>query len=281
MIQKLKAKLSFKRVMSLIGLVSMLVVVDAISVSAQSLTQGYATDDPIQRATIVSLVQDNPRKVEPSTFDNQERMHGVVVSKNDAPFALSTEDEQTFVATKGRFEVFVSNENGAVQTGDFISISRVSGIGMRSSENDLFVIGKALTGFDGEENVLSYTNIDDFGTDKKVAIGRIQVDVGVSGNPLFKPSKANLPTFLEKAAETIAGKSPVNPVRIYISLVELIVAAGVAGVLLYSGIRSAIISIGRNPLSKKSVTKSVLQVVFTSIIILMLGIFGVYLILRV
>ncbi len=279
--QKLKHRFTTKRLLSAVGLLTLVLLSQVVHVSAQTITQGYASDSSIQRATIVSLKIDDAKKVEPTSFDNDERMHGVVVSANDAPFTLSTDEEKTFVATKGRFEVFVSNENGTVQAGDFITISRVAGIGMKAGEREPYIIGKAISGFDGETGVLSTTEVDDNGTVKKVAIGRIQVDIGVSGNPLLKPTKANLPGFLERTAETIAGKSPVNPIRVYISMVILFVAASVSGILLYSGVRSALISIGRNPLSKKSISRSLLQVIMTSIIILLLGVFGVYLLLRI
>ncbi len=281
MLEKIKEKISFKRFFSAVGLLSLVFLSHVAPATAQSITQGYGSEETIQRATIVSLTLDDAKKVEPTSLDNDERMHGVVVSQNDAPFTLSSEDEKTFVATKGRFETFASNENGAIQPGDYVTISRVAGIGMKAGENEPFVIGKAISGFDGETGVLSTTNIDSGGEQRKVSIGRIQVDVGVGGNPLLKNSDSNLPGFLQKAAETIAQKSPINPIRIYISLFILIVSAVVAGVLLYSGVRSAIISIGRNPLSKKSITKSLLQVIMTSIIILLLGIFGVYLLLRI
>lgn len=279
--QKLKDRFTLKRLLSAVGLLTLVAFSQVVHVSAQTITQGYASDTAIQRATIVSLKADDAKKVEPTSFDNDEHMHGVVVSANDAPFTLSTDEEKTFVATKGRFETFVSNENGTVQAGDFVTISRVAGIGMKAGEREPFIIGKAISGFDGETGVLSTTEVDDNGTTKKVAIGRIQVDIGVSGNPLLKPTKANLPGFLERTAETIAGKSPVNPIRVYISMVILFTAAVVSGILLYSGVRSALISIGRNPLSKKSITRSLLQVIMTSIIILLLGVFGVYLLLRI
>jgi hypothetical protein len=281
MLQKLKPKISVKRFFSLMGLLLLVFLAKIGPVAAQAITQGYGSDSTIQRATIVSLKLDDAKKVEPTTLENDDRMHGVVVSANDAPFTLSTEGEQTFVATKGRFEAFVSNENGVLQPGDYVSISRVGGIGMKASDKDPYIIGKAVNGFDGETGVLSTTDIDDGGVAKKVSIGRVLVDVGVGGNPLLKPTQANLPGILQRAAETIAQKSPINPIRIYISLALLIAATAVAGVLLYSGVKSAIISIGRNPLSKKSITKGLLQVIMTSIIILLLGIFGVYLLLRI
>ena len=280
MLQKFKDKLSLKRMLSAVGLLALVFVSTSLPANAQTITQGYGSNSPIQRATIVSLVLDDAKKVEPSSFDNDERMHGVVVSQNDAPFTLSNEEEKTFVATKGRFEVFVSNENGAVQVGDFIAVSRVAGIGMKAKDLEPYIIGKAISGFDGETGVLSNTTIEDGGEQKQISIARIQVDIGVSGNPLLKPTQANLPGFLQKVAETIAQKSPINPLRIYISIVLLIASAAVASILLYSGVKNGLISIGRNPLTKKSITKSLLQVIMTSIIILLLGIFGVYLLLR-
>ncbi len=257
----------------------LVVLVRSAGVQAQSITQGYGSDASIQRATIVSLKLDEPNKVEPTTLENQEKLQGVVVSPNDAPFTLSTDEEKVFVATTGRFEAFVSNENGAVQPGDFVAISRVSGIGMKAGDLQPYIIGKAVTGFDGSQGVLSKTVIQEQDTDREIAIGRVQVDVGVGGNPLLKPTKANLPGFLEQLAESIAQK-PVSPTRIYMGMGIFFATALIAGTMLYSGVRSGIISIGRNPLSKKSIRKSILQVILTSLIILLTGIFAVYLLLR-
>ena len=143
-----------------------------------------------------------------------------------------------------------------------------------------FVIGKAINSFTGETGVLSRTTVMQGGVEMSVAIGRVLVDIAVSNNPLHEPTKANLPGFLERAAESIADK-PVNPVRIYIGLAIFFGTAVVAGTLLYSGIRSGIISVGRNPLSKHSITKSIIQVVLMGMIILLLGVFAVYLLLRI
>jgi len=247
---------------------------------AQTITQGYSSDSIIQRSTIVSLKLDEPKHVEPASFDNFSRLHGVVVSPNDAPFTLSSEGERVFVATTGRFEMYVSTESGAIQAGDLIAVSRVAGIGMKAGERDPFVVGKAITDFSGESAVLSTTTVNDGGIDRSVSIGRVKVDIGVAGNPLLKPTQANLPGFLEKLAENIAQK-PVSPIRIYIGMGIFFTAAVVSGTLLYSGIRSGMISVGRNPLSKKSITRSLMQVVLTSLIILLLGVFAVYLLLRI
>ena len=151
---------------------------------------------------------------------------------------------------------------------------------MKSGETNRFTIGKAIEGFDGDINSISTSEItDSLGNVNTVGIGRILVDIGVGSNPLFKPTESNLPGFLQRATEAIAGKE-VSPVRVYIGLFILIAAASLSGSLLYAGIRSGLISIGRNPLSKKSITKSLFQIILTSIIIFLIGLFGVYLLLR-
>ncbi len=278
--RKLTSKFSRKKLISAFGLVLLVVAAHIGPVSAQTVTQGYNSDKTLQRATIVSLAENDSLKVEPATLDNVDRLHGVVVDRGDATFLLTAEEEQVLVSTNGRFEALVSNENGSIEPGDFITISRVAGIGMRASENEPTLIGKATSGFNGEEGVLSTTDITVGGETQKVAIGRIKIDIGVSGNPLYKPTKANVPGFLEKLAENIAQK-PVSPSRIYLAMFVFFASGVVAGVLLYSGIRSSVISVGRNPLSKKSITKSLMQIILTAVIILLLGIFGVYLLLRI
>jgi hypothetical protein len=279
MLQKIKAKFSSKRFFSILGLSLLVFVAQTSPTNAQTITQGYNTDNPIQRATLVSLTLDDPLKIEPASLDNIERLHGVVVARNDATFVLTAEDEETLVATNGRFEMFVSDENGVIQQGDFITVSRVVGIGLKASESEVSIVGKANGSFDGKTAVLSTTEAIVNGVNQIVSIGRIQVDVGVAGNPLYVPTKANVPGILEEFASSVANK-PVSATRIYISMFMILATGVVSGTLLYSGVRNSVVAVGRNPLSKISITKSLLQIILTSVIILLLGIFGVYLLLR-
>jgi hypothetical protein len=105
------------------------------------------------------------------------------------------------------------------------------------------------------------------------------VDVGVMRNPGFGSDEAELPKFIRKAAENIAGKK-VDSSRVYLAMAVFIICTIVAGTLMYGGVRSGIISIGRNPLSKKSIIRGMMQVVIFGLIIFILGIFGVYLLLK-
>ncbi len=280
MLGQIKNRLSVKRVSAFLGLLLLIVISLSAPLNAQNVTQGYDADEVLQRGTVVSLDAEDSTKVVPVSKENQDRIHGVVVAPNDSTFTLSEDQEKTFVATIGRFDAFVSTEAGAIQPGDFLTVSSIEGIVKKAGEKDAYSIGKAIEGFNGEANTVSTAELtDSLGVTNSVAIGRIAVDISVGFNPLLKPEDSNLPDFLRKATEAIAGKE-VSAVKVYISLFIIASAGAIAGSLLYSGIRSSVISIGRNPLSKKSITKSLFQIILTSIIIFLIGLFGVYLLLR-
>lgn len=242
--------------------------------SAQALTQGYGAEGVLQRGMLVSIKEDDATKVEAATVEISDKLHGVIVDANDAPVTLSEEGQKVFVATAGKYEVLVSNQNGIIRPGEYVTVSSIAGIGMRVDTRQPYVIGKALEEFDGQTDIVSTAELDGH----TIQIGRVSVDIQVARNPLQKSSN-NLPEFLRKAAEDIAGK-PVNASSIYVSMVIFILTSLVAANLMYSGVRNGIISVGRNPLSKKSIIRSMMQVVIVGITIFISGIFGVYLLLR-
>lgn len=268
-----------KKLFALMSLTGLIIIALSSPLSAQSVTQGYSADSVLQRGMVVSLSENDTSKVEPVNRENQTRIHGVVVAPNDSTFTLSETEEKTYVATVGKFETLVSTEAGTINAGDFVAVSSIPGIAMKAGERDAFTVGKAVEVFDGSEAIFNETLTNTLGDTQQVAIKRIIVDVSVGPNPLLRPEDSTLPEFLKSATEAIAGKK-VSAVRVYIGLVIIAAASGVSGSLLFSGVRSAVISIGRNPLSKKSVTRSVIQIVVSSIIIFLIGLFGVYLLLR-
>lgn len=277
---KIKQYVSFQRILALFVLGILVVASRASPLGAQAVSEGYGADQVLQRGMIVRLKTDDTSKVEAVNSDGAEHMHGVVVSPNDAPVTLSNDGQKVFVATNGHYDVLVSTQNEEIRPGDYIAVSAVSGVGMRAGTKELYVIGRALAGFDGSKDVVATTEVkDSAGATHKVSIGRVQLDIGIAKNPLLKASEPNLPDALRRAAETIAGR-PVNAVRVYVGILVFAITTTVAASLLYGGVRSALISIGRNPLSKKSIVRSMLQVIITGLIVFTTGVFGVYLILR-
>lgn len=272
---KIKTWFSVERVIALAALTALVLLSVSDFVGAQALSQGYSADQPLERGMIVQIKQADTSKVEPVSLETAEKAHGVVVAPNDAPATISQDGQTVFVATAGRYDVLASDQNGSIEPGDYVTISSVNGVGMKVDDKQPIVIGRALEGFDGSTSVVSTAIV----AERRVKIGRVRVDVTIASNPLRKPTEANLPEFLSRAAENIAGK-PVNAIRIYLSLAVLIICSLVSGSLLYSGVRSGIISIGRNPLSRKSITRSMLQVIIVGLTIFIAGIFGVYLLLK-
>ncbi|MGH7142324.1 MAG: hypothetical protein ACREF5_02535 [Candidatus Saccharimonadales bacterium] len=264
-----------------LGLISP-VVIYADSNLSQSIAQSYNTTESIQQNMIVGLNKNKSSDVIPLTFNDINDMLGVSISASEAPVTLSgsSSTAQVYVATSGRYDVLVSNQNGAIAVGNYISISSLNGIGMKAEGSESTVLGRAAASFSGTGNVDSTATIEKSGGGTMtVAISIIPVNLSVGNNPSQSSGLGPLPGFLQSAGNTIANKSVSAP-RIYISLLVLLVTILLAGSLMYSGVKNSITSIGRNPLAKKVIARGLFQVVITGLIIFIIGLFAVYLLLR-
>lgn len=245
--------------------------------SAQTVLQGFEANDSLQRGMLVTLDVDNRGRIKAITQDTLSQIKGVVADSKDSPVTLSGEGQKMFVATEGTYEVLVSNENGKIKTGDYISGSSLAGVGMKADESQSIIVGRAVGPFEGAGDGISKTSLEN---GSSVSLGRIRVDIGVGNNPAYKaPAKESLPGALERIAGDLAGKS-VSAARVYLALTVLLITVGIAGSVLFSGVRGTVISIGRNPLSKGLIYKGLIQVTLLSLIIFITGLFGVYLLIK-
>lgn len=259
---------------------SFLAAISAISMHtfAQSVLQGYSSDEKLQRGMLVAGKEGDETKVVALTDKTADKFKGVVVEQNDSPVTISSDDRKIFVATSGPYEVLVNNENGKIKRGDYVSISSASGIAAKATDFQPYVIGVAASDFEGGGDSIGTSKTS---SGKNVQFGRIKVDVQFGRNPSVKvPEKDRIPDALQKLAQQVADK-PVSSIRIYLGLAIFVGTAIIAGTMLYSGTRSSIISIGRNPLSKASIYRGLIQVVLLSLIVFITGLFGVYLLLKV
>ena len=242
---------------------------------SQTVSEGYLSDVVMQRGMLVASRTDNVQKVELLTGQNLDKIRGVVINKNDSPVTLSADNEQIFVSNYGVHEVVVSDENGDIKKGDLISISSVAGIGTKAGNQQTIVVGRAESAFDQKTGALGSI----VSNNKTVQISRIPVNIAIDKNPLHKNPSSNVPEILARASRGIANRDVSMP-RIYIAFTLLIISSLISGTLLYGAVRGSIISIGRNPLSKSMIIKNLIQVIITSFIIFIIGLFAVYLILR-
>lgn len=248
-----------------------------VALFAQSVLQGYETDQQLQRGMLVTLKQDDQTKVEAITDKTIERLKGVVADPQDSPVTIGDGNQKVFVATVGQYEVLVSNENGKIKQGDYLSGSSLAGIAMKADDKSPVILGRAVGNFEGGGDSIGRSPTQDGRT---IEFGRIQGDIGVGKNPLLKePTKDKVIGPLQNIASTVADKN-VNPARVYLAFILIILTSGVVAVMLFSAVRNAIISLGRNPLSKNTILKGLFQVLLLSMIIFITGLFGVYLLVK-
>ncbi len=274
-----KKFLSKERLFALTSLVFLVALSLVHPLSAQSVAQGFNSDQALQRGMLVAVKLDDSSKVEALTADALERLRGVVIQPSDIPVTLSSEGQKIFVANSGTYDVLVSDQNGPIKSGDYISISSLEGIGMKADDTQRIILGQAVTGFEAGSDIIG-SSVLEGSNNKKVNFGKVEVNIAINKNPIFKsPDTPKIPGILDKISQTVANK-PVSPPKVYLATAIFAVASVISGIMLYSGAHSSLISLGRNPLSRKDILRGLVQVVLLSLIVFMTGLFGVYLLLK-
>jgi len=249
---------------------------------SQSVAQSYGTDSVLQKGMLVKLKDGDSSKVVALSQTDASQMQGVIIMASDTTVTLSANDSkysQVFVTPSGRYPVLVSNQNGAIKSGDYLAVSSLDGVAMKADESQAIIVGKAISDFNGIANVESTANLTNVNGSKiGVSIGRVGADIAISHNPL-QQSSSSLPGVLQRVSRGVADK-PVSIERVYLGLAVLLVSAFIAGSLLYSGVRASLVAIGRNPLAKRSIIRAMLQATLTSLIVFIIGLFAVYLVLK-
>ena len=251
---------------------------------SNAVTQSYNAGEGVQLGMVVKLKDKDAKTVVPLAAKESSQMLGVVIPSGNATFVLTPQtvtNQQVLVTNTGSFTLVVSNQNGPIKTGDYIMISAIDGVGTKAVDTaDTQVVGKAAGNFTGQANVIGEVELKDtLGRKTKVTLGRIPIDIKISHNPLYQKHADYVPAGLSKFAQQVATK-PVSTARIYLSVVILSVIAFLTASMLYSGIRGGMVAVGRNPLSRKSIIKSLIQTVIGGMIVFAGGVFAVYLILK-
>lgn len=276
-----KYKRVIKRFLLIVSLAALAFM--SAAAHAQKVTQGYQTDEALQKGMIVRLKPGDGSKVQAATRDDDADVLGVVVSSAEAGVSLSNTGvaEEVFVANTGQFDVLVSTQNGPINTGDYIAISSVAGVGMKAGNDQQYVLGKALDAFDGKATSEGTTVLKTSTGDQQVSLGRIGIEISVAHNPKYqKNAPAGVPEALAKLADVVTDR-PVTAFRIYAGVAVALLSVLVAGVILFAGVRTGMTAVGRNPLAKKTIFRNLIQVTLMALIVFVIGGIGVYLLLRI
>lgn len=248
---------------------------------AHAAVQGYATKDTgITKGMAVALSTEQPTSngvayIERATVDNASRTLGVVVDPTTDTTAISASGDQLYVANTGEATVFVTDLNGTVQKGDLLAPSPVAGVLMRAEDDSKGVLGVAQSDF-STNDAQSVSLQAPRGTDQaKVGSVRINMDVRFTVN-----NTGVAKTFLQKSGEALV-KHEVSSVQAIIASVILALLIVVVGGIMYAAISSSIVSLGRNPLAKKTILNGMGQVIILIVGVLILGFAAIYLVLWV
>ena len=195
---------------------------------------------------IVSIATESG-KLSLSKLGYDEKMFGVI---DLSPIMVYRVEEGVPVVRAGEVFVNVTNLNGLVVVGDYVTSSEISGKGQKAPDLVGYMLGRSLETFNEKEA----SSIDYEG--KKLLLGKVKVAVGIGpASPVqLKVSGGLFGTLKQLATSFLYNIQTSKQTE---RIIRYIIAAIVALVTIYINFRSfgrnitkGIESIGRNPLAK-------------------------------
>lgn len=244
----------------LTGYIALFSGVSALAV-ANSISRTYKTNDKeLTIGMAVSLGSTNQTEVVRSKPENSKSFLGIVSKGSDNLITLSSPLQDVIVTTNGPVSALVSDLNGSVKKGDILAVSPLEGVLMRASDlvdtQQYPAVGLALS----EPKKVSEASVKDAsGADKQVAIAtaHIELDSSLSGKTDYNGTakRSTLVVF----ARSMTGKWVSEWQALGAFAVFITVLLTVA-VIVYGTVRSAIMALGRNPLSRKVIAWQIFRV---------------------
>ena len=245
----------------------------AYAQSSSTIAQSFKTNatQDIVNGALVST-QGNKNIIELATSKTANRLVGVVDS---SPLvSLSGNDQEVEIVLSGATEVLVSDINGTIKSGDKIAASPVAGVGMKAT-TDGQVVGTAQNTF---QSTATRTIMDRDGKAHTIRLGSVRTQIGIA---TYQATGSNfLPPFIQSTANSIAGR-PVSLMRVLICSILLMLGFVTVIILVYTATRSAMTSLGRNPLAAHAIRRGLYQTITIALIIVSCTLLGSYLILTV
>lgn len=241
---------------------------------SSAISRGFETKETeVVQGALVSTTRNGSAIVELADIGSADRLAGVI-SEASLVELSDTAQGEVQVTLSGTTQALVTDLNGDIRAGDKITASPLRGVGMLATE-DTQIVGTAQSAF-VVKNGKTRTITDKSGQKHTVNVGYIPLLVGISY--YAAPTSQFVPPFLQSLANSIAGR-PVSLMRILLSCLLLLLAFGSIFVLIYTSVRSGLISLGRNPLAASAIQRSLIGVVIVILLVVVLSLVGVYLIL--
>lgn len=240
----------------------------------------YRSNGSLTPGMLVSTTVSDQATVEATSTANATRVVGVVVERGKTSIDIGEQAAgEVAVAHDGEVMLLVHDLAGPIAVGDSLSVSPLTGVAMRAT-TEAQIVGVALEPFDSSPRPgTTTTQINRQGGDtKEVRLGKIRVAFEVGANP-ENQLRVNLPRFLQGVGDTIGGRA-VSPSRVIGAMLIMFISLVISAVLIYGSVRSALISIGRNPLSHHSIYQGMFRVILFTLLVIAAGVVTMYLALR-
>jgi len=250
----------------------------AVSAASANISRSYQAASNIPNGSLVSLDSAHQGFITLANSDNGAKLLGVALPSQDSLLAIDPGNTTVQVALSGTVTTLVSSVNGAIKVGDQISTSPFAGIGMEALPSS-HVVGVAQTAFSDTTPGAETEQVKDKdGKTHQIKIGfiRVSIAVGTGASTSGGGSQAN---FLQRIIKALTGRT-ISTTRIVLSIIVTLVALVSLITLVYASIYGSIISVGRNPLAKNAVFRTLSMVMVMAIITVAVACITVYYLLR-
>jgi len=235
--------------------------------AAGSIAQDYrTTDTSIQPGTLISLLSGN--LVVPASTAKTDLV-GVATNQPAVTISDSTSNN-IHVAVSGSALALVSDVNGTIKSGDPITVSPFSGIGMKATDPSI-IVGISQANLQSTQ-LTTQKVTDKYGKTATIHVGALPLTVGVTYYTAANQGalSAFVPTFLQNLANNISGKQ-VSPLRVLAGTASVVFGFLTIVLMLYTSIRGAMTALGRNPLAQSVIRKGLVDVAFTALGVLVIA----------
>ena len=225
----------------------------------------YSAQD-LKIGSVVHINSDNPDTVSLAGYFDKDATIGIVALKGSGLVNYSRQGAEDSVALEGEVDVLVSDQNGPLKKGDLISLSWLSGVGMRyEAGSGARPIGIALEDY-ALENASIYGEVDSPDGIKTVSLDSIRMRLVRQEPAVVSGAESGL----VGALSSVIGKR-LTAEKVLAGVTIFILSLLIAGVFVTSSIRGSFISIGRNPLAGATIYRSLFHVSGISIIVMLIG----------
>lgn len=234
--------------------------------SSASISHAYTTTSKITDGSIVSIDPRCSNCVQPANTSNGQLLLGIAVANNQSLLAVdpSSQPNSVQIATSGSANVLVSTLNGNVNVGDAISVSPFNGLGMKALPG-FQTIGLAETAFSSHSPGATSQRIKGRNGKKTIIhIGFVRVGIAIGSSNGNVSNNTNL-TGLQRLAKAITGNT-VSTLRVVMGIAIAFIAILALAVSTYASVFGSIISVGRNPLAKYTIFRTLASVIGLAIL---------------